>query len=59
MSKEVTHDRTEAPLPEPDDDKLRYERPTLRSEGVFETMALSCGKVNVSQAQCAVNLSAS
>ena len=59
MSKEVEHNRPEVPLPEPDDDKLRYERPTVRSEGVFETMALSCGKVNVSQAQCAVNLNAS
>lgn len=39
--------------------KKRYERPEVRYERVFETMALSCGKVQITQAQCAHNRNAS
>jgi hypothetical protein len=39
--------------------KKPYEKPTFRFEQVFVTTALSCGKVNVTQGNCAPNLSAS
>jgi len=39
--------------------KKPYEKPSFRFEQVFVTTALSCGKVNVTQASCAHNLSAS
>jgi hypothetical protein len=29
-----------------------YQKPAFRFERVFETMALSCGKVNTTQLQC-------
>jgi hypothetical protein len=35
--------------------KRPYERPAFRHERVFETMALSCGKVNLSQPSCRFN----
>ena len=35
--------------------KRRYLKPTFRFERIFETMALSCGKTNTVQAQCAMN----
>jgi hypothetical protein len=40
---------TEKPKPKP------YTKPSFRFESVFETMALSCGKVNVSQLGCHLN----
>ncbi len=33
-------------------DKKPYVKPAFRHEKVFETMALSCGKVSVTQRQC-------
>jgi hypothetical protein len=33
-------------------DKLPYDKPAFRAEGVFETMALSCGKIDSTQGQC-------
>lgn len=30
-----------------------YQKPAIRYERVFETMALACGKVSSTQAQCA------
>jgi hypothetical protein len=33
-------------------DKLPYQKPSFRYEGVFETMALACGKINPNQLQC-------
>jgi len=33
-------------------DKKPYRRPTYRFERVFETMALSCGKISPVQSQC-------
>jgi hypothetical protein len=35
--------------------KKPYQKPEFRFERVFETRALSCGKVNVTQQQCANN----
>lgn len=32
-----------------------YKKPSFRFENIFETMALSCGKVNASQAGCKLN----
>jgi len=35
--------------------KKPYEKPAFRFERVFETRALSCGKVNITQQQCIHN----
>jgi hypothetical protein len=35
--------------------KKPYRKPEFRYERVFETMALACGKVNPTQAQCRFN----
>jgi hypothetical protein len=32
--------------------KKRYEKPTFQSEQLFETMALSCGKISSTQGAC-------
>jgi hypothetical protein len=39
--------------------KKPYQKPEVRHERVFETMALACGKVQVTQGQCAHNRKAS
>jgi hypothetical protein len=35
--------------------KKAYRKPAVRSQRVFETTALSCGKVQQTQAQCKSN----
>jgi hypothetical protein len=35
--------------------KKPYRKPAFEWERAFETMALACGKVNISQAQCKLN----
>jgi hypothetical protein len=35
--------------------KKIYQEPAFRHERVFETMALSCGKVNANEFQCKFN----
>jgi hypothetical protein len=35
--------------------KKPYRKPAFRHERVFETMALSCGKMDPTQAQCLLN----
>jgi hypothetical protein len=35
--------------------KKPYQKPEFRFERVFETLALACGKVQVTQAQCHFN----
>lgn len=35
--------------------KKRYQKPEFRYERVFETMALSCGKVSPTEFQCRFN----
>jgi len=37
---------------EPARGRRPYQKPAFRFERVFETMALSCGKVNSTQLQC-------
>jgi len=32
--------------------KKRYEKPAFQREQIFETMALSCGKINQTQHNC-------
>jgi hypothetical protein len=36
-------------------EKKPYQKPEFRYERVFETMALSCGKVNPTEFQCRFN----
>jgi hypothetical protein len=38
-----------------DGPKKKYEKPAFRHERVFETMALSCGKINKIAGQCRFN----
>ena len=35
--------------------KKPYQKPAFVYERAFETMALSCGKINITQAQCKFN----
>jgi hypothetical protein len=35
--------------------KRQYQKPSFQCEKVFETMALSCGKLSATQAQCRFN----
>ncbi len=35
--------------------KKAYQKPEVRYERVFETMALACGKIQTTQGQCAHN----
>lgn len=35
--------------------KKRYAKPEFKHEKVFETMALACGKLSATQAQCRFN----
>ena len=39
--------------------KKPYQKPEVRNERVFETMALQCGKVNSTQGSCRFNRKAS
>lgn len=36
--------------------KQPYEKPSFRHERAFETMALTCGKIDPSQLQCKINV---
>jgi len=44
-----------SPKPQEAAAKKPYVKPVVRSERVFETMALACGKVQATQASCAHN----
>jgi hypothetical protein len=35
--------------------KRPYQKPAFRRERIFETRALTCGKINTTQSQCAHN----
>lgn len=35
--------------------KKHYAKPAFKHEKVFETMALACGKISATQAQCRFN----
>jgi hypothetical protein len=45
----------DAPAGKLEQKKKLYQKPTFRHERVFETMALACGKVSPTQAQCRFN----
>jgi hypothetical protein len=48
--------RTQTSEPESESTPRKpYQKPEVRHERVFETMALSCGKIQVRQRQCASN----
>ena len=38
--------------PQTDGGKRPYQKPAFRSETIFETMALACGKLRGTQGQC-------
>ncbi len=49
-------DKAGQPSPSPSAEKKKqYVKPAFRHERVFETMALACGKINVTQASCRTN----
>lgn len=52
MSKEASEDRNRTSSRESGRSKLPYQKPAFRYEGVFETMALACGKISTTQQQC-------
>ncbi len=59
MNEEMDVDRTQADAAPSDPTsgvssagKLPYQKPSFRHEAVFETMALACGKISGTQAQC-------
>lgn len=35
--------------------KKQYQKPAFRHERVFETMALACGKISITQKHCQFN----
>ena len=43
---------THQPLPNPGKEKKLYQKPAFRYERVFETLALSCGKIGANTGQC-------
>lgn len=51
--KTIVNDEANPTGPEPT--KKPYQKPTLRFERVFETRALTCGKVQQTQGSCAHN----
>ena len=56
MSDERDTKQKRTPSNAPARGKLPYQKPAFRHEGVFETMALACGKISGTQAQCHSNL---
>jgi hypothetical protein len=52
-------DKTASPAADAHTKKKRYEKPEVRYERVFETMALSCGKVEPTNLSCRTNRNAS
>jgi hypothetical protein len=56
MSESRVRSEREPPTGETDKQgKKPYRKPTFRHERVFETMALACGKISPTQAQCFFN----
>ena len=52
MSKETDKNRNRVAAKPRSGGKLPYQKPAFRYERVFETMALACGKISATQAQC-------
>ncbi len=59
MNKEASEPSNHTASREASSDKLPYQKPAFRHEGVFETMALACGKINPNQRQCSTLLKTS
>jgi hypothetical protein len=55
MSEPEQTDRTLARPEGRQSEKKLYHKPEFRFERVFETRALSCGKISTTQSQCAHN----
>ena len=55
MSDERDTKQKRTPSKAPARGKLPYQKPAFRHEGVFETMALACGKIDATQSQCRAN----
>ncbi len=52
MSNEDRSTAQSNPAAESKPPKKPYQKPSFRHERIFETMALSCGKINSTQGQC-------
>jgi hypothetical protein len=52
MSQPEDTDRRASPLQAQPAVRKPYRKPAVRHEQVFETRALSCGKVQITQGQC-------
>ncbi len=50
-----SRDESNASTAVPETGKKPYIKPAFARERAFETMALSCGKINTTQAQCKLN----
>jgi hypothetical protein len=59
MTESEQTDRPEHSEDAPGTAKKPYVKPEFRHEKVFETMALSCGKVQTTQGSCHANRKAS
>jgi hypothetical protein len=61
MTKPSGTDKLDQDVQQPSDStaKKPYVKPSFQTEQVFETMALSCGKVSSTQAPCHNNQKAS
>jgi hypothetical protein len=60
MRQREDNDRRAGPLEEARTEARKpYQKPAVRYERVFETSALSCGKVQVTQGSCRFNRHAS
>jgi hypothetical protein len=59
MSKEDRSTAQSNPAAEGKPLKKPYQKPSFRHERIFETMALSCGKLNSTQQQCHLNTKSS
>ncbi len=56
MREQDSHNSRDAAAEKPSDKmKKPYQKPAFLHERVFETMALSCGKVDPTQASCKLN----
>ena len=59
MSQQEDTERHATSLEEQKTARKPYRKPAVRHEQVFETSALSCGKVSTTQSQCSMNRGAS
>ena len=59
MRQRDDNDRRGGPLEAQPAARKPYHKPAVRHEQVFETRALTCGKINDTQASCHVNKKAS